>query len=739
MSPRARLRLLTLLTLLGALLLFGLEPLVGRLLLPSCGGGFHVWATCLTAFQGTLFLGYLYCHLLAPRLGRWHLAVAAAPLLFLPLALLPDHTPSPPLLSALTAAGVGFAQPDSHAPVLSVLRALALGMVVPFAVLSTTAIVAQGWLARSDLPERDDPYRLYAASNLGSLVALLGYPLLVEPFMSLRAQRLTWSGLFLVYLAVLVLAAPRRAGAAAPAPAPAPDPTPPAAPAAESAAPPTWRDLLFWLGLSAAPSMFLVAVTNVIALDVGSMPLVWVVPLALYLLSFVLVFGRRPFYPPLLRRFWPEICIVGAFFFVQQANLATDKLLAFVHLSVLFVVCIVGHGELHATRPAPRHLTAFYLTLALGGWVGGAFATLVAPRLLTSLGEYLIALGLLGATFLLRYRTHLRGWLKDEPRSILLGSAVLCLIVVGRTAQWWWASTHAPPLQVVRNAYGIYKVHDRILTEEDQRAVATDVDPTAGAKPLLRTVTHGTTHHGAQVLHERARRRPISYYHPKGPLGEAMTLVRARAAGRPLSGGVVGLGAGTTAAYFTAPGDAVTFYELDPDVETIARTHFTYLSDAQASSGVAPRVVIGDARLKVANDPGAPPGGFDVLLIDAFSSDAIPVHLLTREALAMFASRLAPDGLLLFHVSNRYYRLQPALVSTARVVGLSAATRTRANREELAPLEDPSDYVALAARPEALAPLVERDWRSAGPDLGAKVTPWTDDYANLLGTLMELE
>lgn len=734
MSPRARLRLLTLLTLLGALLLFGLEPLVGRLLLPSCGGGFHVWATCLTAFQGTLFLGYLYCHLLAPKLGRWHLAVAAAPLLFLPLALLPEHSPAPPLVAALSAAGVGLAQPDSHAPVLSILRALALGMVVPFAVLSTTAIVAQGWLARSDLPERDDPYRLYAASNLGSLVALLGYPLLVEPFVTLRAQRLLWSGLYLVYLGVLVAAAPRRATST---PEPA-TPEPAAAPVAETP-PPTWRDILFWLGLSAAPSMFLVAVTNVIALDVGSMPLVWVVPLALYLLSFVLIFGRRPFYPALLRRFWPEICVVGSFFFVQQANAATDKLLAFVHLSVLFVVCLVGHGELHATRPAPRHLTIFYLMLALGGWIGGAFATLVAPAVLTSLGEYLIALVLLGVTYLLRYRAQLKVWIKDEPRAILLGSVILCVIVVGRTVQSWLNSTSAAPLYVVRNAYGIYKVTDRVMLPETQREIAADLDPTSGTKLLIRTVTHGTTHHGAQVQHPRAGRRPISYYHQKGPLGEAMTLARERANGRPLAGGVVGLGAGTTAAYFGSPGDSVTFYELDPDVETIARTYFTYLSDAGQGSGVPPRVVIGDARLKVANDAGAPAGGFDVLLIDAFSSDAIPVHLLTREALATFASRLAPDGLLLFHVSNRYYRLQPALVSTARAVGLSAAQRTRASEGTLALLEDPSDYVAMAAKPETLATLVDRGWVRAGSEVGATVTPWTDDFSNLLGTLYELE
>ncbi|MCO5165081.1 MAG: fused MFS/spermidine synthase [Planctomycetes bacterium] len=727
MGPAARLRLLTLLTFLGALLLFGVEPLVARLLLPACGGGFHVWATCLTFFQGTLLLAYLYCHLLAPRLGRWHLLVAGLPLLVLPLAVLPEHTPAAPLLGALSAAGLGLADPDSQAPVLSILRALALGVGLPFGALATTGVVAQAWLARSDLPGRDDPYPLYAASNVGSLVALLGYPLLVEPFVSLRAQRLTWSALFLGYLAVLALAAPRRPAADAP-PAPPPDDAPP----------PTRSDVATWLGLSAAPSMFLVAVTNVISIDIGSLPLVWVVPLALYLLSFVLVFGRRPFYPDLLRRFWPEICLVGAFMFVLEGEQSLSRWMAGIHLASLFVVCLVGHGELHRARPAPRHLTAFYLVLALGGWLGGAFATLLAPRLFTSLAEYLIAIALLGVTFLLRHRRQLPGWVRAESRLVLACSAGLCLIVLGRTAHTLLLTPREVPVHVRRNAYGIYRVVDRPLDLDFLPGLAAELGHVEG-RLIVRKLLHGTTVHGSQVLHPRAGRWPISYYHRQGPLGDAMAATRERLGDRPLVGGVVGLGAGTTAAYFDRPGDRVTFYELDPDVVALARDHFRYLDECEALTGAPPRMIVGDARLRLSlDDDAAPPGGYEVLLIDAFSSDAIPLHLLTREALEVFTRRLAPGGLIVFHVSNRYYELQGALVATARAAGLPAALRERGDALSLGMLEDPSTYVALAASAEGLEPLVRRGWLAAPAGLGAGVTPWTDDYANLLRTLRPL-
>jgi SAM-dependent methyltransferase len=746
MAPRARLRLLTALTLLGALLLFGLEPLVGRLLLPAFGGSFAVWATCLMAFQGTLLAGYVYCHALAPRLGRWHLAVAATPLLFLPLALLPEHTPAPPLLRALGAAGVGLTEPDPYRPVLSMLRELLLGAVVPFGVLATTGVIAQAWLAASDLPEREDPYPLYAASNLGSLVALLGYPLLVEPFVSLRVQRVVWSVGYLLYLGLLVKAAPRAAAAPAPA-APATPPEAPEAPEADGPAP-TWRDRLFWTGLAAAPSMFLVAVTNVISIDIGSMPLVWVVPLAVYLLSFVLVFRQASFYPPLLRRFWPEICVVGGYFFLSQ-SLHYSTLMTLAHLAVLFVVCIVGHGELHLSRPAPRHLSGFYLCLALGGFLGGAFVTLVAPRVFTSLAEYGVAIGLLGVTFVVGHARSLKAWIREEPAPLLAGSAVLCAIVGVRTVRA--LELARAPIHVHRDVYGIYKIGEVALDDAELASAGKLGLAPASARVVLRSTYHGTTLHGKQLQDDRLRRLPISYYHLRGPLGDVMSATRRRLGERPLRGAVIGLGAGTTAAYFRrTKGDAITFYELDPDVIDIARTYFTYLSDTERAGGQV-RVVVGDARLELTRDQGAPADGYDVILVDAFSSDAIPVHLLTREAIEAFAGKLAPGGLLLYHISNRYYDLAPPLAATSRLLGLSMATKSRVVMSELAPFEDASDYVALARTPEALAPLLHppetldthrpawAPWIAAGPDLGARTTPWSDDFANLLGALRIFE
>ena len=648
------------------MLLFSLEPMAGRLLLPRFGGAFHVWTTALMFFQGALFAGYCYAHFAADRLGRWHLLIVALPLAALPI-------------------GLGDA-PSSEATVFAILGLLARHLALPFVVLSTTAVVAQRWLSRTG----EEPWSLYAASNAGSLGALLGYALIIEPFVGLELQRRAWSALFVVYVLASALAwrASRRGSSPAP-------------PPRSEGRPPLPR-LVYWALLSAAPSAFLGAVTNLIALDIGSIPLVWVVPLAIYLGSFVVAFARAKSgeatrVPGFVRRLWPHVAAVGLFFFTGgDAGGLAD---AAVHLVVLAFVCLAAHGELYRARPEPAELTRYYLVVALGGWIGGAFVALLAPALFRGLYEYPVALVALALTIGIGRRSALYGWLRG-PRAPLLASAALVLVIVLKIA---WATVAEPErgetLVIERSHYGLYRV---TRTRREDGAV--------------RDLVSGTTRHGRQ---REGDPTPLSYYHPEGPLGDALALLE-----RPRSVGVVGLGVGAAAGHLEA-GERVRFFEIDPVVDALARREFTYLADARAEVDV----VIGDARVSLERESrrGAP--RYDLLLVDAFAGDAIPTHLLTVEALDVYLSRLAEDGVLLLHVSNRYYELAPVVAANARERAL--AFRRIARIEGLALDEDPSQYVAIARRPERLAPL--EGWRE--PEARA-IAPWTDDHVNVLEALL---
>lgn len=672
--------LLTAFVLLGALLTFMLEPLVGRLLLPTCGGGSHVWTTSLMFFQGALCLGYLQCHLLAPRLGRLQLLVYLLPLPFLPLATL-----------TIT--------PDPAAPVGSILIGLVRHVAVPFAALSTTAVVAQLWLTRQG---RAQPWRLYAASNWGSFVGLFAYPFLVEPLLPLHTQRLAWSAGYLAYLGLALVVFPWRAPAASQAPVPGD-----AAPAVPA---PSLGLQLTWLLLAFCPSAFLLAVTNVIAMDVGSAPFVWVLPLGLYLLSFVFVFrrGDRPWWVP---RGLPLIALAGLDCLVIQRGGVTI-FTSCVHLAALLVVSWAAHGELVRLRPDPAHLARFYLALALGGWGGGVFVSLVAPNLFTDLSEYPVSLLLLGLVLLVaRWREMARA-LQTEPAPLLLVTLLLASLVVAHAVGWLWLVPQRQPLLVLRNAYGLYRVF-----EERRQNEAGDYS--------VRRLYHGSTVHGGQLVGPlEVRRQPISYYHPASPLADVMRIVP-----RPCRAAVIGLGSGACAAWF-GPGDALTFYELDPDDQQVARECFTYLSDFEQLAGEdALRVVEGDARLRLADDPGLPPGGYDLIIVDAFSSDAIPTHLLTQEALALYEQRLAPGGWLLFHISTRYHDLRPVLRATSAGIFQGAH---KARLSDLQPLEYASEYYALRRPQDGIQPLVARGWTPAERLTLPALAPWTDDHCNLL-------
>ncbi len=663
----------------GALLMFMVEPMVGRRLVAVHGAGFHVWTTCMMFFSGALFAGYLYAHLLASRIGRWHLLFVASALLWLGVDAIPD--------------------PTSGGPVLPVLLSLLQTTAGPFCVLATTSVVAQQWLAGSSDQGSEDPYHLYAASNAGSLLGLLAYPLLVEPFLGLAAQRALWEALLVAYVALAVLLAPRGARRTA-------LPAPVERPVATLAGRRRLRAATYWFLLSLAPSMALLGVTNLIANGMGSIPLVWVAPLAVYLTTFILAFRRRPDRGSFLRQNWPELLALAC---IGLCGSMAIPLLLF------FLVALAAHSELHRDRPEARDLTFYYLVIAAGGWAGAAFVSLAAPTLFSDLYEWPLALLILSATLVLgpwRKRALVPRLVGEARRMRFVGvlalavSAGIVVSLFDRELEEGFDSI------TFRNPYGSYRI-------TEQPAGLGEQFDAGGAR--VRFLVHSGTVHGIQVTDGVERRTPLGYYHPSSPVGDVL--------GR-LDGdrrvAVVGLGAGATAAYFDT-GDEVVFYELDPDGEAIARAHFSYLADSAARI----RVEVGDARLALARDPLAADGSYDLVFVDAFSGDSIPTHLLTREAIELYLRKLRPDGLLLFHVSSRFYDFNPVLKAAGEALGLHGALTW--SSDPLEPLEMAARCYALARDPERIASLLARGWQ---PDAIVRpATLWTDDYVNVLAPL----
>ena len=691
MKPDLRYSLLPVFAFAGAFLMFVLEPLVGRMMVPAYGGGFHVWTTCLMFFQGVLLLGYLYAHFIAPRIGRWHLLVACLPLLLLPIDVRPV--------------------PDPTAPIGSILVALLARVALPIGVLSTTGVVAQMWLARSE--RRDaDPYWLYAASNAGSLLGLLAYPLLVDPLMGVASQRGIWSVLYLGYLGLVATVAPRGKLEAAPA-APSGDDGIGAGPAGR----PVTRPLVLrWLALSMGPSVMLMAVTNAISFDVGSIPLVWVLPLALYLTTFILVFGKRQRYPTMVRTYWPELAIAGLVVLTAAPMFPSWPRLG-IHLLALFAVCLAGHAELHRLRPAASELTKYYLIMSVGGWAGGVFVSIFAPVLFDRLFEYPVAIILVaGAILASRDGFTLRGLANTQIGMRAMVRAPFAVTGLAFAAAWMLPNEGPTDtrMELMRNHYGIYQVGDLEKNIGDEENP--DVVP-------VRYLVHNGTMHGSQVVSDDLRHLPGAYYHRNSGLGDVLRMV-----GSPMKLGVIGLGTGGTAAYAGAS-DEIVFYEIDPDDETLAREHFTFLSDCPGTV----RVVIGDARMMLAADARVPDGYFDALFVDAFSGDAIPTHLLTLEALELYQRKLRKGGIIVFNVTNRFYDLRPVLAAAAAELGVEGAFKIRKERDGLAPLESGTRYFVLSEDAAAVSRLVADGWtRVQSP---RDVTVWTDDYVNVFTAL----
>jgi spermidine synthase len=734
----------------GATLLFLVQPLIGKVLLPLLGGTPGVWNTCMVFFQAVLLGGYLYAHRSIARLGiRRQAALHLGLLLLVPIAFAvavsARGSPVPAIASLLPA--------DQDYPIFGLIAFLAAAVGVPFFVLSTTAPLLQRWFASTGHPSAHDPYFLYAASNAGSLVGLLSYPFLIEPRLPLAEQQWMWAvgvGIYAVMVLVCaVMVMGRRSGSRES-----------RGESSELRVPRSALRTGTWVALAALPSAMLLAVTTHLTTDLAPVPLLWVVPLSLYLLSFILVFAR---WPDRVHRGVGRITPMLLLFVV--VSLVTDAaepwgLIAGLHLAAFFGVCLVCHGELAKHRPPAEQLTAFYFWLSLGGVLGGAFTALVAPVIFHRLGlvEYPLLLVLAA---LVRPRSEGVGsGLRPVDVALVLGLLVIALslvYVVPRYVALPAGSDAAEAMvaRLVRSGlmFGMPAVVAFALVRRPARyalalaslLIAGVLAPSQLGETLYRErnffgvvkvvrstdgkfirMVHGRTLHGQQRTDETGPPRPMTYYHERGPVGN---LYRSLPPERLRRVAVVGLGTGAIAAY-ARPGQGWTFYEIDPAVARIASdtNYFTFLANCRADRC---DIVLGDARRQLAR---APDGGFDLLILDAFSSDAIPVHLLTREALALYVQKLAPGGILAMHLSNNHLDLPPLVDRMA--ADFSPPLVARYNHDfptdaEKADGKTASQWMVLARTAADLGPMARGPhWQPLRDGRDGPV--WRDDFANLL-------
>jgi hypothetical protein len=683
---------------LSAFLLFEVQPVIAKMILPWFGGTSAVWSTCMLFFQVVLLLGYAYAHWLHRTFDARKQAMIHGAALLVSLATLPI-LPSEHWKMASTTQ-----------PSFRILALLALTIGLPYFLLSATSPLLQAWFARNY--KEGLPYRLFALSNFASLLALLSYPVLVEPNLPNRLQAWTWSGAYVAFATVCGLTAWRaslhsNAG----------EKSRTESPGAADA--PSWTLRLLWLGLAASASILLLAITTHLTQDVAPIPFLWILPLTVYLLTFIFCFEmprvyRRPMFLPAFAmalafmafRLWPEHTAVKFPIVHIFATLGSTGIIACFAIA-LFVSCMVCHGELARLKPDPRYLTGFYVIISLGGAIGGLFVGLVAPNLFRAYYEFPVGLGVCALVVSLVLFRAL--WpLATPPRAASAAGllALLCVYLLSLTSVS--RETVEGYRLVARNFYGLLRVAD-----EGNPAVDDDAS---------RRLMHGLINHGQQMLRDEYRREPVTYFCPMSGIGRAMTALEGRG---PRRIGILGLGCGTLAAYGRR-GDTLRIYEINSLVLDIARHDFTYLSDSQAKVEVA----MGDGRLVLEAEK---PQGFDILVMDAFSGDAVPVHLLTEEAFELYRRHMKTNGILAVNISNRYLDLRPVMERAA----------ARLNKVALAYEYNPGSGDAFCFDSTWVL-MMDRSTLEAHPELkeggqelksGKPFRMWTDDFSNMYSIL----
>jgi hypothetical protein len=715
---------------ISASLMFVLQPLFGKILLPLLGGSPAVWNTCMVFYQSILFLGYLYAHIISTRFNQHrqiqlHAVIILVSFLALPLAL-PENT----------------VPPTESNPTFWLFWTLFLAIGLPYFVVSTTAPLIQKWFANVGHHTSHDPYYLYAASNTGSLIALLSYPFLLEPAIGLTNQKSYWSVGYLILCMLIagcafVLWKTRKNTVSA-----------------QDSAPEENISLyrkLHWSALAFVPSSLLLGLTNFISTDIASVPLLWIIPLTLYLLSFVIVFSKwNDRIHPLMVKLQPVVLLPFiAYAFINPADLPYWAYLG-LHLLAFFFAVMVCHGELAKNRPHTQYLTSFYLIMSFAGMLGGMFNTFVAPFIFKGIYEYPI---MIVAALLLRPGTVVslnKGWLLQiiAPALLVITGLILykyindllqyfdliviCLIVLTcltyllRARPVVYAlltgaiiflalglhglSSHT--LYQERTFFGVLAVRESILTNEQNQP------------EKYHELFHGTTKHGAQRLAANLAKVPLTYYSRPGPMGQLFK--EFDNINQNWTIGIVGLGAGALACYAKSTQNW-TLYEIDPLVVDIANNpdYFSYLKLCAHKTTMR----IGDARLSLDKEPDQK---FDLLVLDAFSSDSVPTHLLTREALELYFKKLRPDGILAFHITNRHLLLKKVLSINAEDLHFAALIQEFKPQQDI-PLVVATDWVVMAKKTETLAPLsLSRlgNWQKM--PLYFDMKPWTDDFTNIV-------
>lgn len=714
---------------LSAALLFSIQPLVGKLLLPLLGGAPSVWNTVMVFFQAMLLAGYAYAHFSFEKFGRAQPIVHIV-LLLCAAALLPFTINSSPADALYT----------NH-PAIWLLLVLALNIGLPIFLLASTAPLLQKWFANTEHRSANDPYFLYAASNLGSFGALLAYPLLIEPFLRLQAQIRSWSAGFWVLAVCITACALLRQKLARPL----------SERETETLSKEPLRKAVLWkwVGLSFIPSSLMLGVTNYITTDVASIPLLWVLPLGLYLFTFVIAFGRQSQKADVTSsRMVPILALAVVFAILVQAT-EPVAILVLLHLLFFFVASLQCHLKLAKSRPPSEHLTQFYLSMSLGGVLGGIFNALLAPLIFSGIIEYpfVIVIATIigfparsnpksklslppiygGAVIILCFAVASAVIVLASRQSIGLGNilagltVLACYLLVRRPIRYAMALgtlllftsvfrySHSRTIERDRNFFGVLRVADDADTKQ-------------------RRLFHGTTIHGIQSTRPEKQCEPSSYYHRHGPVSEIHSLFQTSAL--PKNVGLVGLGAGAMLTY-SKPDESWTLYEIDPDVIRVAQDprYFTFMRDCTAGKY---SIELGDARLRL---QAAANAHFGILYIDAFSSDVIPMHLLTLEAIKLYREKLVPHGILAFHLSSRHFDLEPLLANLGQALGLHCFSSTRGDITEAARADGGFDSTWSILVPESRLPniLAQATWVRVPPKAEAPL--WTDDFSSLIGVL----
>ena len=710
----------------SAFLLFLVQPMVAKMVLPLLGGSPMVWNTCMVFFQIALLAGYAYAHGATKWLGGRRQVAVHVLFALLPFAVLPFFVDRE------------LQTPDGT-PIVWLLVLLAGLIGLPFVVLATSASVLQHWFSRTQHPSANDPYFLYVASNIGSFIALTAYPAFVEPSLTLHAQSRFWTAGYAVFVMLIAGCAfcawqahteKGRHSAAA------------HAAAHEETQLTPWRRVR-WVAFAFIPSSLMLAVTTYLSTDIAAVPLLWIVPLGLYLLTFIAAFGAKAHVLQAISgRLFPLLLVPLALLLCLRISGRIEVMFP-LHVLTFVAAALVCHTRLAADRPGPSQLTEFYLWISFGGMLGGMFNGLAAPLLFNRVVEYPLVLVLACLALPARRAFHRRELALDVAIPVLLGVstivamrfasslgalapqvavATLAIFAFGfrrrpfrfamsmgamLAAGLTFGSAAEPVLHAERTFFGVYRV------SEDRRGV-------------YRALAHGTTLHGMQAITGKEKGEPLSYFHRGGPFGQAFTsLSQLR---KPETVGVIGLGVGTLAAY-AEPGQRWTFYEIDEAVERIARDrrYFNYLERC----GFSCQVVIGDARLSLDRTPGS---RYDLFVLDAFSSDSIPMHLLTSESLELYLDHLNPNGVILFHISNAHLRLAPIVGRLAEKHGLAALVNVDRRAPGWPISRRDSVWVAMARQAQDLGALAnDQRWRPI--EIPASTPLWTDDFSNILSAL----